>query len=487
MACCLSKTGLLWFQLYGTTAKRQVLTIFGDRPMKQAIEYLKRVNLAELLSRHYHMQFSHNGNGYASLSPFCEESQPSFFIKQQGDGHWLFKDFSSGYGGSIIDFILLKENLNSVSDAIKHLQRLLNQNKGSNMPEVAALEITMAGKAYDVNYIYDQIKDNNIAASRNYLLKRGILPSLVDQLIDEQILLCNQHNNVSYCTFAVYDQDKDLRCLDNHEIDGAKKFVLGHKHLFSLDWPQLQQGNRIYICESIIDYLSIKTLDGVSSTGIALLGNQLNGYDLRCLNHAQTLVSCFDNDGGGFSGYLDLQEKYPTKQIAIYELQPNQKDINDRLVSEKQSQAAQRLTAPDKLAIYQAFVRSDNRSQLAAEWGIDRSYLYKIVKECEQVILSNFTDKRVGRKSANDVANKSAATSLIEQLKTENRQLARDKEYYYAKSEFSQLRLKWSEREVAQLKGEKETSKKNILKKRETRDGNIIPAITIIGSSFNEL
>jgi hypothetical protein len=437
--------------------------------MKHSVEYLKRVNMVDILSRHYQMQFTHNGNGYASLSPFGEESQPSFFIKQEGDGHWLFKDFSSGYGGSIIDFVLLKENLKSVSDAIKHLQRLLNPNAGSNMTEVAALEITTAGKAYDVNYIYDQIKDNNIDASRDYLLKRGILPSLVDQLLDEQILLYNQHKNVSYCTFAVYDKDKDLRCLDNHEIDGAKKFVLGTKHLFSMDWVELPTSSRIYICESIIDYLSIKTLDGVSSKGIALLGNQLNGYDLRFLNNAQTLVSCFDNDGGGFSGYLDLKEKYPAKQIEIYELQANQKDINDRLVSEKQSQTAQSLTAQDKLAIYQAFVRSDNRSQLANEWGIDRSYLYKIVKECEQIILSNFNDKRLGRKSANDVENKSEARSLIEQLKTENRQLAREKEYYYAKSEFSQLRLKWSEHEVAQLKGEKETSKKNHIKKKRNK------------------
>lgn len=437
--------------------------------MKQGIEYLKRLNMAELLSRHYHMQFSHNGNVYASLSPFCEESEPSFFIKQERDSHWLFKDFSSGHGGSIIDFVMLKENLKGVSDAIKHLQRLLNPNADSNMTEVAALEITTAGKAYDVNYIYDQIKDNNIDACGDYLLKRGILPSLVDQLIDEQILLCNQHNNVSYCTFAVYDKDKDLRCLDNHEIDGAKKFVLGNKHLFSMDWSELQTSSRIYICESIIDYLSIKTLDGVSSTGIALLGNQLNGYDLRFLNHAQTLVSCFDNDGGGFSGYLDLQEKYPAKQIAIYELPANQKDINDRLVSEKQSAAAQNLTAQDKLAIYQAFVRSDNRSQLANEWGIDRSYLYKIVKECEETILNNFNDKRPGRKSAYDVANRADARSLIEQLETEKQQLARDKEYYHAQSEFLKIRLKFSDQEVAELRGDKDASKKTHLKKKKNK------------------
>lgn len=437
--------------------------------MKQRIEYLKRLNMAELLSRYYHMQFTYNGNAYSSLSPFGEETQPSFFVKQESDGHWLFKDFSSGHGGSIIDFVMLKEHLSRVSDAIKHLQGLLHQNRDSNITGLKSPELTMVGKAYNVHYIYNQIKNNNIDASRDYLLRRGILASLVDQLIAEQILLCNRHQNVSYCTFAVYDKDKALHCLDNHEIDGAGKFVLGKKYLFSLDWPQLEQSSRIYICESIIDYLSIKTLDGVSSTGIALLGNQLNGYDLSFLNTRQTLVSCFDNDGGGFSAYLDLTENYPSNQIEIYELQANQKDINDRLLSEKQSQAAQRLTAQDKLAIYQAFVRNDNRTEIANQWGIDRSYLYKIVKECEATILNNFTEKRPGRKSAYDVDNTSKARSLIEQLETEKQKLARDKEYYYAQSEFLKLRLKFSDQENAELKGEKEPSKKSHIKKKKKK------------------
>jgi len=45
--------------------------------MRQGIEYLKRLNMAELLSRHYQMQFTQKGNVYASLSPFGEESAPS--------------------------------------------------------------------------------------------------------------------------------------------------------------------------------------------------------------------------------------------------------------------------------------------------------------------------------------------------------------------------------------------------------------------------
>jgi hypothetical protein len=138
-------------------------------------------------------------------------------------------------------------------------------------------------------------------------------------------------------------------------------------------------------------------------------------------------------------------------------------------MSAKQSQAAQRLTAQDKLAIYQAFVRNDNRTELANRWGIDRSYLYKIVKECEATILNNFNDKRPGRKSVYDVDNPDDARSLIEQLEAEKQKLARDKEYYYAQSEFLKLRLKFSDQEVAELKGEKEPSNKSHIKKKKKK------------------
>jgi DNA primase len=440
--------------------------------MNQGIEYLKRLNMVGILNDHYHTQFTRNGNEYVCRSPFTEESKPSFFVKQGDDGHWLFKDFSSGFGGSIIDFVLLKEKLNSGSEAVKHLQGLLNQNAAGKIAERRAPKTTTAAKAYDIHYIYDQLKNNDVAVSRDYLLNRGIMSSLVDQLINEHILLCNRHKDISYCTFAVYDQDNQLRCFDNHMINGTGKFVLGKKHIFSRDWPQLQTSRTVYICESIIDYLSIKTLEGVSSIGIALLGNQLNGYDLSFLNKTSTLVSCFDNDGGGFSGYLDLQERYPEKEITIYELSATQKDVNDRLLSEQRSQRVESLTAHDKLAIYQAFIGSDNRRQLAKDWGIDRSYLYKIVKECEENILSNFQEKRPGRKPSHNVENKSAARKQIAQLEAEKKQLAKEKEFYHAKSEFLNLRLKWSEREVSELKGDNDDSgdaKKAQLKKKKKK------------------
>lgn len=440
--------------------------------MNNELEYLKRLNLVEILAAHYQLKFDGNGGEYVCLSPFRDESQPSFFVKQCRDGHWLFKDFSSGYGGSIIDFILLKENYRHVSQAVAHLRAWLTQPQSQGIVKPSATETVEPKQDYNVYDIYHKIKHNDIDICRNYLSGRGIAQPIINQLTSKQLLLHNRYHDESYCSFAVYDADHVLRCIDNHLITGSKKFVLGNKHPFSLDWSDLTGSARVHICESIIDYLSIKTLAGVSATGIALLGNQLNCYDLSFLTNTPTLVSCFDHDGGGFGGYLDLAEKFSDKQILIYELGPDQKDINDRLLSEQKAQRADNLTAADKLAIYKAFIGSDNRSQLAENWGIDRSYLYKIVKECEQLLLTNFSERRPGRKSGYEIASKAEGKDRISQLEQEKQQLAKEKEFYYAQGEFLKLRLKWSEREVSELRGENQdadTPKRQIKKKRNKR------------------
>lgn len=441
-------------------------------------EYLKRLNMVEFLSRNYGTQFRPQGDGYVCLSPFTDESKPSFHVRRAADGHWLFKDFSSGYGGSIIDFVLLKERLNSASEAAAHLRTLFGQaalpvRNGSalskseaapseSVPERIRFADRPSGR-YDIDQLYRWMQGNDTTVCREYLLSRGIGEAFIRQLEGEGLLLHNIHQGKSFCSFAVKDGRRQLRCIDNHQIpdpggDNGKKFVLGQKHPFSLDWPAFGespstssgQGSQVHICESIIDYLSLKTLEGAACQGIALLGNSLGSYDLGFLRRASALVSCFDFDVGGFRGYLDLVERYPDKEIAVYELQPGQKDINERLLAEKQAQRAARLTAEDKLAIYKAFISSENKSQLSQDWDIDRSYLYKIVNECEEMLLQDFKARRPGRKPSVEPGSK----QRLQELEEENRRLTKEKELLYARSEFLQLRLKWSEHEVAELRGE---------------------------------
>jgi len=74
-----------------------------------AIESLKRMDLAGFLARTYGLSFARAGDGYVALSPFRAEKRGSFYVREESDGHWVFKDHGSGLGGSVFDFVMAFE------------------------------------------------------------------------------------------------------------------------------------------------------------------------------------------------------------------------------------------------------------------------------------------------------------------------------------------------------------------------------------------
>jgi hypothetical protein len=157
------------------------------------IEEIKRLNMVEFLSRHYGLNFSKVGVGgvsaggqYRCLSPFNDEHNPSFLVREV-DGHWLFKDFSSGHGGSLIDFVLFKENFGSVGEALSHIEHLLCVESGggigqrqlsiplpspsftsftSSTSSTSSTSMPSSGKPYDLKLLYNTFRRTlGVAAS----------------------------------------------------------------------------------------------------------------------------------------------------------------------------------------------------------------------------------------------------------------------------------------------------------------------------------
>ena len=301
-----------------------------------SIERMKSLNMVEFLIDHYGMRFSRCGNQYISLSPFVIEKKPSFFVGKVGN-HWLFKDFSSGYGGSLIDFVLLKEGFSKVSQALVYIRGLIyTSHRGLEETCVSlSLPCALTGSnkrttgSYDITYIYRKLSSNDNAICRDYLIRRGISRRLTDRLCADGILLHNRYNKKSYCCFAVFDHKRQLCCLDNHRIGGNEKFILGNKHIFSLDLSILSRTRKVFVCEGIIDYLSIKVLEDNRLPGIALLGNIPN-FDPALLKSAELIISAFDNDRAGRHGFLELKKKFYDKQFRVYRFS-NCKDANEYL------------------------------------------------------------------------------------------------------------------------------------------------------------
>lgn len=427
--------------------------------LRLGIEDIKRLNMVDFLSRYYGLDFSKGGTfaygggqgHYCCLSPFKEEGNPSFFVREVDD-HWLFKDFSSGHGGSLIDFVLLKEGFGSVGEALNYIEHLLCVEAGGgsgqasfSLPSCCSTSMASPRKRYEVELLYDRFRRNDVRCCREYLLERSINEELVDHLCGDELLVHNRYEGISYCCFAVFNAEGKLCCLDNHEIGGEGKFVLGDKHPFSLDWSRLSSSKRVFVSESIIDYLSIKTLEGFDFHGVALLGNVIN-FSSELFSSVREVVSALDGDRGGFRAFLDLEEKFSHKTIRVYDF-GDSKDANEYLQKRKERQKSKRLSAEDKLSLYHDFQRSENKSQVASKWGINRSYMYAIVKECDEFILSGFSQRRVGRKLVGQAETLDEACEQIKELKAENRGLDEECERYWVRNEFMQVRLKWAERE----------------------------------------
>lgn len=301
-----------------------------------SIEEIKSLHMVEFLTHQYGLCFLPSGNQYVCRSPFTKEQKPSLTVGQFR-GHWLFKDFSSGHGGSLIDFVLLKENFCNVAQTLAYLRKLISVDKlewlqskggGIGVGGLDKYEEKKKGGNYNLNYIYRKLCINEKEVCWKYLKGRGIGQELISELSNRGILLHNRYKGHSYCCFAVFGRHGDIRCLDNHQIEGKGKFVLGKKHIFTLDWTVLPGAKKVFISEGIIDYLSIKTLEP-DIPGLALLGNVPN-FDESLLQSATVLVSALDCDAGGIRALLSLKEKFPGKDISPYNL-AGCKDPNEYL------------------------------------------------------------------------------------------------------------------------------------------------------------
>jgi DNA primase len=434
--------------------------------MELRIEDVKGLNLVDFLTRHYGLRFRRVGRQFACHSPFSEEEHPSFFVRLV-DGRWLFKDFSSGFGGSIFDFVQIKEGLGNFKEAWDHILDLISPALASFSDPSSPKEV----EGYDVHALYDRFRGKDVSACREYLLERGISDELICGLIDEGDLLHNRYQGRSYCCFAVRDAEGRLQCLDNHQVDGSDKFVLGRKGIYTRDWDRVAVAERVFISEGIIDYLSVKTMEEENLPGLALLGNQLI-FDPELLRGAGVLISALDHDRGGYGAFYDLGEQYPDKRIEPYDLEGH-KDPNELLMAIKGGKG-RRLSPEKKLKLYQEFIQSANKAELARKWGMDRSYMYEVVRECEKTLLDTFSGRKPGRKPQGKPATLEEAWERIEQLEEQYEQEATQRELLHCRSEFLNLRLKWAETEAAELRGEpvdenKGPAKKKQIKKKKKR------------------
>ncbi len=298
------------------------------------VEELKRRDLAEFLSS-LGIQFKRNGNGsYLALCPLHEEKTPSFSVTQKNE-NWVWHCFGCGEGGSIIDFVMKKERVDT-GEAI----RRLNGNGNSPSPSLkergvsTALHQKLLEKVceYYCHTFHEDLR------ARNYLSEvRGLSdPKLYEifrigycngtifktvsqegeyaEALKELGILTDQGREFfERCVvFPLLDEDGRVVSFYGRKLQGQGTnhlYLKGpHKGLFN--GPSLKLYPEIILTESIIDSLSLYQV-GFKNT-IPLYG--LNGLTSAHLmgfkrNHTSKIILLMDGDEAGKNGAIRLKEK----------------------------------------------------------------------------------------------------------------------------------------------------------------------------------
>lgn len=137
------------------------------------VEELKaRIRPSDVIGRK--VKLTKKGKEWVGLSPFTNEKTPSFYVNDQKR---IFKCFSSGMGGDIINFIMETERL-SFMEAVEKLA----EEAGMQLPKASP----QAAEAYDhrkrliaaceaaASWFEDRLRSSEGSAARSYLEGRGL-------------------------------------------------------------------------------------------------------------------------------------------------------------------------------------------------------------------------------------------------------------------------------------------------------------------------
>ena len=331
------------------------------------IQRLKRLDFPSLI-KSYGILLHPKGNGstslttsgslqsYMALCPFHEDMNPSLSVSKKDDV-WLFHCFACKKGGTVIDFVRLKENL-SLPQTYKLLQeKFPKQNGHKEESKVNPLELLKSvTDFYHQTFFQDK-------RGLDYLKARGMTSEEVIRSFKIGFVNGQMRKNLSYTSPLM----KDLKCLGILNDEGNEFFYnsivipllnpdgnvvslygrnISHKRHLYLKGPHQGLVNRqgafdtkkVILTESILDALSLYEL-GIRNvipcygTG----GFTKDHEELLRKECTKEVEISFDSDEAGSQGAKALAERLGALGIKslLVQLPQGIKDLNDFLVSGK--------------------------------------------------------------------------------------------------------------------------------------------------------
>lgn len=284
----------------------------------------------------------HNGENLQSNCPFHkggQERKPSFGINGEKDKCHCF---ACGWSGSIEEMI---SEIFGYMDDGKYGKRWLI--KRFNTIEIETRPNIMEGfNDRDISNNWNTFNSgrhrvSGIQSDRHFITEeeldkyRYIHPYMYERKMDDRVIEIFDvgYDKETECiTFPIRDKNGNCLFIARRSVNtkffsyprGVEKPLYGLYELYQLDeFPK-----EIYICESMIDAITIWTHCDKYAVALNGLGNDLQFSQLNDMPN-RTFILATDNDSAGIKARIRLKKYITNKIIKEIILPSNRKDINE--------------------------------------------------------------------------------------------------------------------------------------------------------------
>ena len=311
----------------------------------------KQIDLPNLMSRlgYEPTAIKKGGNEYWYRSPFRSEKDASFHTSYLG-GKWIWKDFGD-IGGTVIDFVMRHERLNSVKEALSYLEGIYPANSLESASRVK--RSGTVSKSQPTLFSFQQqsppqegnfenrelefIKAHQIQnpVIFSYLSKRGIPTHLSERYLRE-VRYRNNKTGKEFFAFGMGNRS------GGYEIRAASDEYKFKSALIVRDISvingQSQEGKTVNIFEGMLDFLSLVAMFNVSRlSGDSIVMHSLSSFQQTIIaikSMGYEKVNLFlDNNRAGKEYSQKFQFDLGETVISQSHLFEPYEDINDALVA----------------------------------------------------------------------------------------------------------------------------------------------------------
>lgn len=290
-------------------------------------ELLKKINIVDFISKY--VKLEKRGENYIGLSPFKTEKTPSFSVNERLN---IFKDFSSGYGGDVIKFYALINNI-EYSEALNDLSKeyglvVTKSYQDKNKKKLISV-LEKAHKIYQeelekndfakeylkkrgysleearrfgigyANSNYDQIKNALEDVEKKLLVNLGLLSETGKDIYNNRLIfpIYDQFNNlIAFGARKVFETDAGPKYINSKDTELFKK----SNEVYSIKnySTNIKKDDGILLVEGYFDVLTC-VKSGLIST-IATLGTSLTENQAKKLSKfSKNIILAYDNDEAG--------------------------------------------------------------------------------------------------------------------------------------------------------------------------------------------